>query len=119
MAVAVIELDDVDAMRRAVVSAPSRHRLAGGVLSGSRVALSVRDPGPDAARRRDALVHELARQTTVRGVGAVSIAGAEVSASIGQELLGMAERTLNRVLAQGGGVQNVVLQSEVLPLPPA
>ncbi len=113
MEVAVVEMDDPQQMREAVLQARNPERLAAGALGPTRVAVYKRDPLDGAAGAIRTLLANLERTIPLRAVGAAGIEGAQLPAVTGQDLLRLAELTLEKALQVGGGTQRLVLHHEV------
>jgi CheY-like chemotaxis protein len=112
---AVVEMDDPQQMREAVLQARDRERLGAGALAPTRVAVYKRHTGGDAANEIRALLSSFDDGTVrLRGVGAAGIIGdVELPGITGQDLIRLAELALEQAL-QTGGAQRLVLQHEVL-----
>jgi len=113
MELAVVEMDDPQQMREAVLQARSRERLGAGALAPTRVAVYKRDPRDGAASEIRTLLAGLEGTTHLRAVGSAAIAGAQLPAVTGQDLIRLAELALEQALQTGGGTQRLVLQHEV------
>jgi hypothetical protein len=114
MELAVVEMDDPEQLREAVLQAPNRERLAAGALGPSRVAVYKRDRADGAAGEIRTLLSRLERTTThVRGVGAAGIGGTQLPAIGGRDLIRLAELALDQALQTGGGRYRLVLQHEM------
>ena len=113
MELAVVEMDDLEQMRQAVLQARSRERLGAGALGPTRVAVYKRHPQGGAAHEIRALLASVERTSQVRAVGAAGIGGAQLPAVTGQDLIRLAELALEQALQAGGGTQRLVLQHEV------
>jgi len=113
MELAVVEMDDPQQMREAVLQARSRERLGAGALGPTRVAVYKRDPQDGAANEIRTLLAGLEGTTHLRAVGSAAIAGAQLPAVTGQDLIRLAELALEQALQTGGGTQRLVLQHEV------
>jgi hypothetical protein len=112
MELAVVELDDPQRVREAVVRAKSRERLAAGVLGPTRVVVYKRDPEDGAAAEIQALLGGLDASTDLLAIGSAWIGGEHVPALGGHDLLRLAELELEQALQTGGGWQRLVLRSE-------
>jgi CheY-like chemotaxis protein len=113
MELAVVEMEDLEQMRQAVLQVPSPERLGAGALGPSRVAVYKRHPHEGAADEIRALLAGVEKTSQVRGVGAAGIGGAHLPAVTGQDLIRLAELALEQALQAGGGTQRLVLQHEV------
>jgi twitching motility two-component system response regulator PilH len=113
MEVAVVEMDDPQQMREAVLHARNPERLGAGALGPTRVAVYKRHPLDGAAGEIRTLLVGLERTTQLRAVGAAGIGGTQLPAVTGQDLIRLAELTLEQTLQTGGGTQRLVLQHEV------
>ena len=112
---AVVEMDDPQQMREAVLQARDRERLGAGALAPTRVAVYKRHAGGDAANEIRALLSSFDGPVRLRGVGAAGIiGGTQLPAVTGQDLIRLAELALEQALQTGGGAQRLVLQHEVL-----
>jgi hypothetical protein len=114
MELAVVEMDDPQQMREAVLQAHNRERLGAGALGPTRVAVYKRHPADRAMGEIRALLSGFDGTTHVRGVGAAGIGGAHLPAVSGQDLIRLAELALEQSLQTGGGQQRFVLQHEAL-----
>lgn len=112
MELAVVEMDDPQQMREAVVNASNRERLAAGELGPNRVAVYKRDAADGAPGQIRTLLTGLGATTRLRGVGAAAIAGSHLPAIVGQDLLHLAELELEQALQTDGGKERLVLQHE-------
>jgi CheY-like chemotaxis protein len=110
MELAVVEMDDAQELREAVVRAQNRERLAAGALGPRRVAVYKRDRADGAGTEIQTLLDSLEATTRLYGVGAAGISGTRVPALCGQDLLRLAELELEEALASGGGMQRMVLE---------
>jgi twitching motility two-component system response regulator PilH len=113
MELAIVEMDDPQELREAVVQAPNRERLGAGALGPRRVAVYKRDRAGRAAEEIDNLLSDLETRTHLQGVGAAGIAGTHLPALGGQDLIRLAELELEEAL-QTGERQRMVLQHEVI-----
>ena len=113
MELAVVEMEDSQQMREAVLEATNRERLGAGVLGPTRVAVYKRDPLDKAADEIHALLAGFDGTAHLRGVGAAGIGGAKLPAISGQDLIRLAELALEQALQTGSGRQRLVLQHEV------
>ena len=84
MELAVVEMDDPQDLRQAVVRARDRERLGAGALGARRVAVYKRDKEGGAAEEIDRLLGELEATTHLQGVGAAGIAGHDCRHSPGR-----------------------------------
>jgi CheY-like chemotaxis protein len=115
MELAVVEMDDPQQMREAVLQARDRERLGAGALAPRRVAVYKRNAGGDAAAAIRALLSSFDETVRLHGVGTAGIIGDEqLPAVTGQDLIRLAELALEQALQTGGGAQRLVLQHEVL-----
>jgi len=113
MELAVVEMDDPQQMRDAVISAGNRERLAAGELGPGRVGVYKRDPGRGASGQMRTLLKGLEGTTHLRGVGAAAIGGGAHMPAIGsQDLVHLAELELELALETAGSTQRLVLQHE-------
>src|SRR5262245_24676514 len=113
MELAVVEMDDPQQMRTAVMSASNGERLAAGELGPGRVGVYKRDPGRGASGQMRTLLRGLQGTTQLRGVGAAAIAGGAHMPAIGsQDLVHLAELELEQALETDGGTEGLVLQHE-------
>jgi len=110
--VAVVEMDDPEHMREAVMKAPNRDRLAAGSLGSTRVAVFKRNRSCDASSELHALLSGLNATTHLRGVGASGIAGQHLPALSGQDLVRLAELALEHTLQSGDAEERLVLHHE-------
>ena len=113
MELAVVEMDEPEWMREAVLQAPNPERLGAGALGPTRVVVYKRDRRDGAAGEIRTLLAGLERTTHVRAVGAAGIGGTQLPAVTGQDLLRLGELALEQALQSGGGTQRLVLQHEV------
>jgi twitching motility two-component system response regulator PilH len=113
MELAVVELDDPQQLREAVVRARNRERLGAGALGPKRVAVYKRDRGGGAASEIEKLLSDLETTTHLQAVGAAGIVGTQLPALAAQDLLRLAELELEEALLTGGR-QRMVLQHEVM-----
>jgi twitching motility two-component system response regulator PilH len=113
MELAVVEIEDIQQMREAVLQAPNRERLGAGVLGPTRVAVYKRHPADGGAGEIRTLLSGLEESTHLRGVGAAGIGGTHLPAVTGQDLIRLAELALEQALQTGGGRHRLVLQHEV------
>ena len=109
---AVVEMDDPQQMREAVIRARNRERLAAGVMGPTRVAVFKRDRANGAAGEIQRLLSGLEATTQVRAVGASGVEGTHLPAIGGQDLLLLAELALEEALSSGDGRQRLGLQHE-------
>ena len=115
MELAVVEMDDPEQMREAVLQARDRERLGAGALAPTRVAVYKRNADGDAAAAIRGLLSSFDGPVRLRGVGTAGIIGdAQLPAVTGQDLIRLAELALEQALQTGGGTQRLVLQHEVL-----
>ena len=110
--VAVVEMDDPEHMREAVMQAGNRERLAAGALGSTRVAVFKRDRSCEASSEIHALLSGLNATTPLLGVGASGIAGHQLPALGGPELLRLAELALEHTLQSGNAEERLVLHHE-------
>jgi CheY-like chemotaxis protein len=108
----VVELHEVEAARTVVLEAREPQRLAATTLGTHRVGLFKRDPGPAAARKLEEILAQLSQHTVLCAAGSACMAGDELPALSGQDLLHLAEVALDGALETGGGMQRLVLQQE-------
>src|SRR5262249_462837 len=113
MELAVVEMDDPEELRQAVVQAHDRERLGAGVLGPRRVAVYKRDREVGAAGEIDKLLSDLEATTHLQGVGAAGIVGTRLPALTGQDLVRLAELELEDALLTGER-QRLVLRHEVM-----
>jgi CheY-like chemotaxis protein len=113
MELAVVEMDDPQELREAVVQACNRERLGAGALGPRRVAGYKRDRSDGAAAEIHKLLNNLETTTHLHGVGAAGIVGTQLPALSGQDLVRLAELELENALLTGGR-QRMVLQHEVM-----
>jgi CheY-like chemotaxis protein len=113
MELAVVEMDDPQALREAVVQARDRERLGAGALGPTRVAVYKRDRGGEAAGKIEKLLSDLETTSRLQGVGAAGIAGTRLPALNGQDFVRLAELELEEALLTGGRLR-MVLQHEVV-----
>ena len=113
MELAVVEMDEPEGMREAVLQAPNPERLGAGALGPTRVVVYKRHQQDGAAGEIRTLLAGLERTTHVRAVGAAGIGGTQLPAVTGQDLLRLGELALEQALQSGGGTQRLVLQHEV------
>jgi twitching motility two-component system response regulator PilH len=113
MELAVIEMDDPEQLREAVLHARNRERLGAGALGPSRVAVYKRDRADGAPGEIRTLLSGLDGTTQLRGVGAAGIAGTQLPALGGHDLMRLAELALEQALQTGGGRHRLVLHHEV------
>ena len=113
MELAVIEMDDPDQLREAVLHARNRERLGAGAFGPWRVAVYKRDRADGAAGEIRTLLSGFDGTTLLHGVGAAGIAGTQLPAIGGQDLIRLAELALEQALQTGGGRHRLVLQHEV------
>jgi hypothetical protein len=115
MELAVVEMDDPEQMREAVLQARDRERLGAGALTPTRVAVYKRNARGDAAAAIHTLLSSFDETVRLRGVGTAGIIGdAQLPAVTGQDLIRLAELALEQALQTGGGAQRLMLQHEVL-----
>jgi hypothetical protein len=113
MELAVVQMDDPQQLREAVVRARNRERLGAGALGPKRVAVYKRDRGGGAASEIEKLLSDLETTTHLQGVGAAGIVGTHLPALGAQDLFRLAELELEEALLTGGR-QRMVLQHEVM-----
>jgi len=113
MELAVVEMDDPQELREAVMRARNRERLGAGELGPTRVAVYKRDRAHGAADEIVDLLSELETRVPLNGVGAAGIAGSHLPALAGPDLLRLAELELEEGLLSGQR-QRLVLQHEVM-----
>jgi len=106
MELAVVEMDDPQELREAVMRARNRERLGAGELGPTRVAVYKRDRAHGAADEIVDLLSELETRVPLNGVGAAGIAGSHLPARL-------AELELEEGLLSGQR-QRLVLQHEVM-----
>ena len=109
---AVIEMDEPEHLRQAVMEAHNRDRLAAGSLGSTRAAVFKRDSSCEASSEIHALVSRLSATTHLRGVGGSGIAGDHLPALGGQDLLRLAELALEHALQSGDAEERLVLHHE-------
>jgi len=115
MELAVVEMNDPQELREAVVRARNRERLGAGELGPRRVAVYKRDRAGGAAAEIEELLGDLETRTPLSGVGAAGIEGSQVPALGGQELVRLAELELDEALLTGKS-HRLALQHEVMRL---
>jgi len=113
MELAVVEMDDPQELREAVLRAHDRERLAAGALGPRRVAVYKRDREGGAAYEIERLLSDLESTTQLQGVGMAGIVGTRLPALTAQDLFRMAELELEEALLTGGR-KRLVLQHEVV-----
>jgi hypothetical protein len=113
MELAVVEMDDPQELREAVMRARNRERLGAGELGPTRVAVYKRDRAGGAADEIVDLLSELETRVPLNGVGAAGIAGSQLPALAGPDLLRLAELELEEALLSGQR-QRLVLRHEVM-----
>jgi hypothetical protein len=99
MELAVVEMNDPQELREAVVRARDRERLGAGELGPRRVAVYKRDHAGGAAAEIEELLSDL--RTPLGGVGAAGIAGSQLPALGGPDLVRLAELELDEALLTG------------------
>ena len=112
MALAIIETDEPDLIREAVTQARNRERLAAGAFGPTRVAVFKRSKDDDAAGEISKILSSADGKTHLRGVGETGVAGSQLPAIGGQDLVRLAELALDQAMQTGGGRQRLVLQHE-------
>jgi twitching motility two-component system response regulator PilH len=116
MELAVVEMDEPGPMREAVMNASSRERLAAGALGPTRVGVYKRHPADGAKRQLSSLIAELDAKTIVHAVGSAGLGGTGLPAIDGNDLLRLAELSLEQALESGNGECHLALEHEVSPL---
>jgi CheY-like chemotaxis protein len=114
MELAVVEMNDPQELREAVVRARNRERLGAGELGPRRVAVYKRDRAGGAAAEIEELLSDLETRTPLGGVGAAGIAGSQLPALGGQDLIRLAELELDEALLTGKSCR-LALQHEMMP----
>lgn len=109
---AVVELDDTEAIRELVLRASDRERLAAGLLGPTRVAVFKRASALGAEHQIEQLLDALEATTPVRAVGAAGIEGIHLPPLRGPDLLRLAELSLEQAVDSGGGRQRLKLQHQ-------
>ena len=107
---AVVEMEDPERMRELVVEASNRERLGAGALGTTRVAVYKRDTGPNAAAHIEEILERLEEVEPPLGVGITAFEGSGLPALGGQDLIRLAEVSLDQALQTGSGTERLVLQ---------
>lgn len=107
---AVVEMEEPEQMRELVVGARNRERLGAGALGTTRVAVYKRDTGPNAAVHIEEILEQLEQVAAPLGVGITAFEGSGLPALGGQDLIRLAEVSLDQALQTGSGTERLVLQ---------
>jgi DNA-binding response OmpR family regulator len=113
---AVLELDEPGPVREAVMNATSHERLAAGALGPTRVGVYKRHSADGANRELHALISEIETKTILHAVGSAGIGGTSLPAIDGNDLLRLAELSLEQALQSGGEEYRLALEHEESPL---
>ncbi|HEX7797490.1 MAG TPA: response regulator [Vicinamibacterales bacterium] len=109
MELAVLEMDDPQELREAIVRARDRERLGAGALGPERVVVYKRDKGAGAAGEIEKLLSDLDTTSHLHGVGAAGIVGTRMPALCGADLVRLAELELEEALPTGARLRLVLL----------
>jgi len=110
MELAVVELEDPERMRELVMGAKDRERLGAGALGTTRVAVYKRDTGPNATPHIEEILRRLEQTAPPLGIGITAVEGSGLPALGGQDLIRLAEMSLEQALQTGTGTERLVLQ---------
>jgi twitching motility two-component system response regulator PilH len=117
MELAVAEMADPQPMRKAVMNAKNRERLAAGALGPTRVAVCKRHDACDAQAELQSLISGVEAKTSLHALGSAAISGSQLPALEGHDLLRLAELALEQALQSGGGRYRLALEHEYSATP--
>jgi hypothetical protein len=113
MELAVLEMDDSQRLREAVMQAKNRERLAAGALGATRVAVYKRHRADGAEAELQLLISGLEEKTFLPAVGSAAIGGTQLPGIEGIDLLRLAELALEQAMQSAGGRYRLVLEHKV------